>query len=102
MAHFDRAIPRRIHRVIHEELVADPEAEIRRLVDYVGLPFEERCLRHHETERTIRTPSSEQVRRPISSEALGHWRHFEPWLRPLLDSLGSVQVEYPRVPEELR
>jgi tetratricopeptide (TPR) repeat protein len=102
MAHFDRTMPGRIHRVIHEELVADPEAEIRRLFDYLELPFEETCLRHHETERTIRTPSSEQVRRPISGAALGHWRHFEPWLRPLLDGLGSVQAEYPRVPVELR
>lgn len=102
MTHFDRVMPGRIHRVIHEELVADPEAEIHRLLDYVGLPFEEKCLRFHETERTIRTPSSEQVRRPISGEAVAHWRHFEPWLRPLLDSLGSVLTEYPRVPDELR
>lgn len=102
MAHFDRVMPGRIHRVIHEELVADPEAEIRRLLDYVGLPFEENCLRFHETKRTIRTPSSEQVRRPISGEAVEHWRHFEPWLRPLIDSLGSVLAEYPRVPDELR
>jgi tetratricopeptide (TPR) repeat protein len=102
MAHFDRIVPGHIHRVIHEELVADPEAEIRRLLDYLGLPFEEKCLRFHETERTIRTPSSEQVRKPISGEALGQWRYFEPWLRPLLDRLGSVLAEYPHVPEELR
>jgi len=101
MAHFDCVAPKRIHRVIYEEMVADPEAEIRRLLDYLGLPFEEKCLRFHETERAVRTPSSEQVRRPISSEAVVHWRHFEPWLRPLLDSLGPVLDEYPRVPEEL-
>ena len=65
------------------------------------LRFEENCLRFHETARTVRTPSSEQVRRPISGEAVGHWRHFEAWLGPLLDSLGTVQTEYPRVPEDL-
>jgi tetratricopeptide (TPR) repeat protein len=102
MAHFDRVMPGRIHRAIYENMVADPEAEIRSLLDYLELPFEENCLRFYATERTIRTPSSEQVRRPISGEAVGHWRHFEPWLRPLLDSLGPVVTEYPRVPEDLR
>jgi hypothetical protein len=101
MAHFDRVLTGRIHRVNYEELVADPETEIRRMLDYLGLPFEEKCLRFHETARTVRTPSSEQVRRPISDDAVAHWRHFEPWLRPLLDSLGPVLTEYPRVPEEL-
>jgi tetratricopeptide (TPR) repeat protein len=101
MAHFDRVAPGRIHRVIYEEMVADPEAEIRRLLEYLELPFEEGCLRFHETERAIRTPSSEQVRRPISGEAVAHWRHFESWLGPLLDSLGTALTDYPRVPEDL-
>jgi tetratricopeptide (TPR) repeat protein len=102
MAHFDHVASGRIHRVIYEEMVADPETEIRRLLGHLELPFEENCLRFHETERAVRTPSSEQVRRPISGEAVAHWRHFEPWLGPLLDSLGTVLTDYPRVPEELR
>ncbi len=102
MAHYDRVLPGRIHRVIYEDLVANPEAEVRRLLDYLGLPFEERCLRFYETERTVRTPSSEQVRRPISGEAVEHWRHYEPWLGPLIRSLGSALAEYPAVPNELR
>ncbi|MBP6406289.1 MAG: sulfotransferase [Ramlibacter sp.] len=102
MAHFDAVLPGRIHRVIYEELVADPEAEVRRLLAYLGLPFEPACLRFHETERTMLTPSSEQVRQPISREAVDHWRHFEPWLGGLIDSLGTVHAEYPAVPAELR
>jgi tetratricopeptide (TPR) repeat protein len=102
MAHFDAVLPGRIHRVIHEDLLHDPEAEIRRMLDYLGLPFDERCLRFHETQRTVLTPSSEQVRRPITAEGVGRWRVFEPWLGPLLESLGSVQAGYPVVPEELR
>jgi hypothetical protein len=101
MSHFDHVAPGRIHRVIYEDMVAAPETEIRRLLDYLELPFEEACLRFHETARTVRTPSSEQVRRPISGEGVAHWRHFEPWLGALLESLGAVQTDYPRVPEDL-
>lgn len=102
MAHFDSVLPGRIHRVIYEEMVANPEAEVRRLLDYLGLPFEESCLRFYETKRAVLTPSSEQVRRPISGEAVDYWRHFEPWLGPLIKSLGSAFTEYPAVPDELR
>jgi hypothetical protein len=102
MAHFDRVLPGRIHRVIYENMVRNPEAEVRRILDYLGLPFEDGCLRFYETERAVHTPSSEQVRRPISNEAVDHWRNYEPWLGPLIESLGSVFTSYPDVPEELR
>jgi tetratricopeptide (TPR) repeat protein len=102
MAHFDSVLPGRIHRVIYEDMVANPEAETRKLLDYLGLPFEESCLRFYETKRSVQSPSSEQVRRPISGEAVDHWRNFEPWLGPLIESLGSALTEYPSVPEELR
>lgn len=102
MAHFDRVLPGRVQRVIYEELVADPQQQIRRLLDGLGLPFEDSCLRFHETERPILTPSSEQVRRPITAAAIGAWRHYEPWIGPLIESLGSVLTAYPSVPEELR
>lgn len=102
MAHFDAALPGRIHRVIYEETVADPEAQVRRLLDYLGVPFEEACLRFYETERTVLTPSSEQVRRPITGEAVDYWKNYEPHLQPLIRSLGSAFDEYPRVPAELR
>jgi tetratricopeptide (TPR) repeat protein len=102
MAHFDKVLPGRIHRVIYEDMVANPEAEVRRLLDYLGLPFEDSCLRFYETKRTVLTPSSEQVRKPISGEAVDYWKNYEPWLGPLIRSLGSVFSEYPSVPEELR
>jgi len=98
MAHFDAALPGRVHRVIYEELVADPEAEVRRLLTYCGLPFEAGCLRFYENPRGVRTASSEQVRRPIFTGATDHWRRFEPWLGPLIDSLGDVLASYPEPP----
>lgn len=101
MAHFDRVAPGRIHRVIYENLVAGPEAQVRQLFGYLGLPFEEACLKFHETKRTVRTPSSEQVRRPISGEAVEHWHNFEPWLSPLTVSLGPVLSDYPGVPGDV-
>jgi tetratricopeptide (TPR) repeat protein len=88
MAHFDRVAPGAVHRVIHEQLVADPEAEVRRLLDYLGLPFDEACLRFHENKRAVATASSEQVRRPITAEGLDQWRRFEAWLDPLKTALG--------------
>jgi predicted Zn-dependent protease len=99
MAHFDSVLPGRVHRVIYERLVADPEPEIRRLLDYCGLPFDAACLRFYETERAVRTASSEQVRQPIYRDAVEHWQNFEPWLAPLKDALGSVLSSYPDVPE---
>jgi len=98
MAHFDAVLPGRIHRVIYEDLVADPEAEVRRLLAYCGLPFEEGCLRFYENDRAVRTASSEQVRQPIFADATDHWRRFEPWLEPLKSALGPVLAAYPQAP----
>jgi hypothetical protein len=98
MAHFDRALPGRVHRVFYEQLVADPEAEIRRLLAYLELPFEDSCLQFYKNERAVSTISSEQVRAPIYTGALEHWRSYEPWLRPLKTALGAVLDAYPDVP----
>jgi tetratricopeptide (TPR) repeat protein len=98
MAHFERVLPGRIARVTYESLVAEPEAEVRRLLSWLGLPFEQACLRFHETRRAVLTPSSEQVRQPLFTSAVDHWRHFEPWLGPLIESLGPVHTDYPAVP----
>ncbi len=89
MAHFDEVLPGRIHRIIYEDMVADTEGEVRRLLAYCGLPFEEQCLRFFENTRAVRTASSEQVRKPIYREGVDHWRHYEPWLGPLKSALGS-------------
>jgi tetratricopeptide (TPR) repeat protein len=98
MAHFDAVAPGRVHRVIYEEMVADPETQTRRLLDYCGLPFEEGCLRFYENDRAVRTASSEQVRQPIFAEGVDQWRAYEPWLGPLKDALGPVLDAYPATP----
>ncbi len=95
MDHWDAVLPGRVHRVQYERMVEDTEAEIRRLLDYCGLPFEESCLRFFETERAIRTPSAEQVRQPVYREGLEHWRHYEKHLEPLKAALGPVLERYP-------
>jgi tetratricopeptide (TPR) repeat protein len=90
MAHLDAVQPGKVHRVIHERLVDDPEAEIRALLDYCGLEWEDACLNFHETKRAVRTASSEQVRRPLSRSGFDQWKPFEQWLSPLKDALGPA------------
>jgi tetratricopeptide (TPR) repeat protein len=101
MAHFDAVLPGRVHRVLYEAMVVDPEGEIRRLLAYCGLPFEPQCLRFYENERAVRTASSEQVRRPISARGLEQWRHFEPWLGEMKAELGAILESYPAVPQAI-
>jgi tetratricopeptide (TPR) repeat protein len=100
MAHFDRVAPGRVRRVVYEDLVADTEGEVHRLLDALGLPFEPACLRFFENRRAVATPSSEQVRRPVFTDAVDHWRHFEPWLQPLKEALGAVLAAYPAPPPD--
>ncbi len=88
MAHWDVALPGRVLRIMHEDVVDDLEGQVRRLLDFCELPFEDACLRYWETERNVRTPSSEQVRRPIFRDSVEQWRNFEPWLTPLKQALG--------------
>ena len=89
MRHIDIVQPGLVHRVIHEDLVEDPDREVRRLLDHLGLPFDPACLAFHENKRAVRTASSEQVRRPISRDGLDQWRPFDPWLGPLKTALGA-------------
>jgi len=95
MAHFERIAPGRIHRVFYEHMIDDTEAEVRRLLAHCGLPFESSCLRFYENSRAVRTASKQQVRQPIFREGLGHWRHFESWLGPAKQVLGTVLDDYP-------
>ena len=90
MAHFDAVLPGRVHRVMYEELVDDTEREVRRLLDYCDLPFDDACLRFFDNERPVRTASSEQVRQPIYRSGVDQWRHFESWLDPLKAALGPA------------
>lgn len=98
MSHFDRVLPGCVHRVIYETMIEDTETEVRRLLAYCGLPFEEGCLRFYENERVVRTASAQQVRKPIFREGVDHWRNFEPWLEALKVALGPVLPAYPGVP----
>ena len=100
MSHVDSVLPGRVHRVIYERMVDDTEAEIRALLDYCGLEFEPACLAFYETDRAVRTPSSEQVRRPIYRDATEEWRAYEEHLDPLKRALGPVLDAYPAAPAE--
>jgi tetratricopeptide (TPR) repeat protein len=101
MAHLDRVQPGKVHRVIHEALVADTEREVRRLLEACGVAFEPACLAFHQTERAVRTASSEQVRQPIFTGGDRAWKPFTPHLTPLLAALGDVVERYPDVPDAL-
>jgi tetratricopeptide (TPR) repeat protein len=98
MAHVDAVLPGYVHRVIYERMVDHTEAEIRKLLDHCGLKFEPQVLEFYETERAVRTASSEQVRRPIYREATDEWRAYEPHLEPLKRALGPVLDAYPDAP----
>ena len=102
MAHIDAVQPGRVHRVIHEALLDNPEAEVRAMLGYLGLPFEEACMAFHTNARAVRTASSEQVRRPINRDGVDQWRPYDAWLGPLRRALGAVLAEYPAVPAHFR
>jgi tetratricopeptide (TPR) repeat protein len=90
MAHWDEVLPGRVLRVDHDDVLADLEGSVRRILDYCGLPFEEACLEFHKTERRVHTASSEQVRRPINRDGVDQWKPYSEWLGPLREALGPL------------
>jgi len=94
MAHWDAVLPGKVLRVHHEDVVDDLEGSVRRILAYCGLSFEQACVEFHKTERSVRTPSSEQVRQPIFRDGLEQWKNFEPWLEPLRLALGDALIRY--------
>ena len=94
MEHWDEALPGKVLRIYHEDVVEDLESNVRRLLDFCALDFEPACVEFHKTQRSVRTASSEQVRQPIFREGLDQWRHFEPWLGGLQDALGDALLRY--------
>jgi hypothetical protein len=94
MAHWDEVLPGRMLRVHYEDVVETLDGSVRRLLEHCGLPFEEACVAFHETARSVRTPSSEQVRQPIDRRGLEQWRNYAPWLGPLEEVLGDALTSY--------
>ena len=88
MAHWHKVLPGKVLHVQHEDVLDDLEGQVRRMLDYLGLPFEEACLDFHNTQRAVRTASSSQVRQPINRKGVGVWRPYEQWLSPLKQALG--------------
>jgi hypothetical protein len=99
MDHWHDVLPGKVLDVHYEEMVADQEGQTRRILEYLGLPFEEQCLRFYETERAVNTASSEQVRQPIYTKAVNFWRNYEPHLGELIETLEPLLN---RLPEESR
>ena len=98
MAHVDAVLPGKVHRVIYERMVDDTEVEVRALLAHCELEFEPACLAFHETERAVRTPSSEQVRQPIYRDATSEWQRYDEFFAPLREALGPVLEAYPASP----
>ncbi len=95
MQHWHRVLPGKVLDVHYEETVSDLETQVRRILSHCGLPFEEACIRFHETERAVKTASSEQVRQPIYTRALGYWRHYEKHLEVWREELADIVDELP-------
>ena len=94
MRHWDKVLPGKILRVQHEDILDDFEAQVRRMLDFCSLPFEPQCLEFHKTARSVKTASSEQVRRPINTSGVDQWRPFDEFLGPLKEALGPALTEY--------
>jgi tetratricopeptide (TPR) repeat protein len=101
MKHFDEVQPKSVHHLLHERLVESPEMEIRRLLAFVGVPFDRSCLEFHRNRREVRTASAEQVRRPINRDGVDQWRRYEPWLQPLKQALGGSLETWSTLPRDV-
>ena len=89
MSHWNEVLPGKIHRVQYENVVSNIETEVRKLLNFLDLPFEEQCLDFHKTKRSVRTASSEQVRQPIYASGIDQWKNYEEFLKPLKEALGE-------------
>ena len=97
MDHWDAVLPNKILRVNNEDIIDDLEGQVSRMLDFLGLPFEESCITFYETDRSVRTASSEQVRKPINKSGMHRWKPYAQHLGPLIDGLGPQLVK----PEDL-
>jgi hypothetical protein len=95
MDHWDEVLPGKVLHVQYEDVVADLATQVRRILEFLDLPFEDACVNYHDTERAVRTASSEQVRQPIYTSGIGYWRHYEPQLAELKEVLEPILERYP-------
>ena len=89
MNHWNWVLPDKILRVNNEDIIEDLEGQVKRMLEFLELPYEEECISFYETDRSVRTASSEQVRRPINKECMERWKPYSKHLKPLLNSLGE-------------
>ena len=89
MNHWDKVLPGKILRVNNEDVIEDLEGQVHRLLNFLDLPFEEGCISFYETDRLVRTASSEQVRQPINKKGMGRWKPYAKNLKPLLETLDN-------------
>jgi len=89
MDHWEKVLPNKILRVNNEDLIEDLEGQVKRMLDFIQVPFEQECISFHETDRSVRTASSEQVRQPINKKGMGRWKPYAKNLKPLLESIGE-------------
>jgi len=94
MDHWAEVLPGRVLTLQYEEVVGDFESQVRRLLEFCDLPWEDACLRFYESDRPVRTPSAEQVRQPIYDRSVGHWRHYEPYLGELIETIAPIRERY--------
>ena len=89
MNHWDNVLPGKILTVNNEDVIDDLEGQVRRLLNFLEIPFEQNCISFHETDRSVRTASSEQVRQPINKKGQGRWKPYAEHLKPLMNSLDK-------------
>ena len=94
MDHWHEVLPDAVLTVQYEDMVTDFESQVARLLEYCELPWEDSCINFHETERPVRTASSEQVRQPIYTKSVNHWRNYEQYLDELIAVLKPSLPRY--------
>jgi hypothetical protein len=95
MDHWHEVLPGKVLDVHYEQMVFDQEAQTRRILDHLGLPWEDRCLRFYETDRAVNTASSEQVRQPMYTSSVNFWRNYEAHLGELIGALEPLLLQLP-------
>ena len=94
MDHWDKVLPNKILRVNNEDIIDDLEGQVQRMLEFLDLPFEDSCITFYDTDRSVRTASSEQVRKPINKSGMDRWKPYAKHLKPLLGGLGPDLIKH--------